>query len=253
MDLKEILLKNKMFNSWKQDIDEQIKTKKENIKEINDTILEKDFKEMTYNEAKDFYDVIKYNLTYKEKVEEVGKWLQELKTKEYPILNKAHYYPIINEIDFLTDKQKHELDKALYDFKSGYIMIGSSRWHKVNLDKEVENKVFEFLYDKKIVEKFYHILCPNEYSEHCQSICKTISEEKYDINKKYYSFRGKKITDEENKWCEEQFEKGNIIYELSCMDCDSYLEVDSWDDIQSNVIGITYKIVIAPDMTFANK
>lgn len=122
MDIKKLLEKNKEYTIWKKDIEEQLKIRKASIEDLNSQINFDKIKELGYDEAKSIFEEIKYNLDYKvlrPKFEEV---LKDLKEDKYPEMKKAHYFPILNEIDFLTKKQIKNLDNYLYTYPRVRIM-----------------------------------------------------------------------------------------------------------------------------------
>lgn len=48
--------------------------------------------------------------------------------KERPLLTVAHYYPVINEMDFLEDYQKRQLDEAVCKSIELIVFIMREAW-----------------------------------------------------------------------------------------------------------------------------
>lgn len=83
--------------------------------------------------------------------------IKEKKEQEYPQLKGVHHYPKINEIDFLTEKEKIDLDTHLSMLSTGQYVAGLRR--KYSTHQKV-NKVYDWLVTKGIVEEQYLIQCP---------------------------------------------------------------------------------------------
>jgi hypothetical protein len=252
MNLKGILVLNNEYTQWRKDMDIQIESRRKQIEYTNEAEFPIDeFRSLNYDEAKKVFEVIKNNLDFQNQRKQLEKTLEEIKNKEYPILNKAHYYPVLNEIDFLTDKQKHELDKVLYRFKNRYIMTHSTAWGELRFDSNLTKRVFEFLYDKGIVQKNFILRCHCNDGE-CSPVI--ISEERYKKFIDYYSITKEEINkmtaeellDYENRWSKEGY------FEVPCWN-DGYYEVGSIKELEDNIEDYYYKNVAEPDMTYANK
>lgn len=241
MNFEQIIKENKQFNSWKDNLEKQIKNKELEIKKLNMTINANDFRQLAYDKAREVFNILKYNLEYNTERKQFENILKELKIKKYPILNKGHYYPIINEMNFLTDKQKHDLDEFLERFENSYVMIGCSAWYNLKFDKGLEDKIFNFLYDNGIVQKTYAIYCTCGSPECSPRI---ITEEEYNKFIDYHSITQEdidKMTDEEyedydKRWGEEGY------FESGCWN-DGDVEVCSIDDLKEHCRLYRYKNV----------
>lgn len=245
MNLKEIVNKNKEVNEWYKNIEKQKEDKKKEIELINSEINTGDVKALEYDKAKEILQILKDNLTYNQ-LKDFKNILKELKIKKYPILNKAHYYPIINQIDFLNDKQKHDLDEVLYHFETKMIVQESRLWESLHYNKEAENKIFDFLYNNKIVKKTYIIYGSDEFEN------TIVSEEQYNNFIKYHSVTKEEkenMTNEEynnyeNRW-------GNEGYFAVDTD-EGYLEIYTIKDLKKYAKPYYYELVAKADYSLDN-
>lgn len=79
------------------------------------------------------------------------------KVEEYPELLQVHHYPKLKEIDFLSEEDKIKLDTFLAQLGINFALRGDSAIWRDFIDeletKDISNKILQFLYDNKIVEK----------------------------------------------------------------------------------------------------
>lgn len=226
MNLQTIIKKNQEYRKAKKLCDEMYKE----LRNINNLINPDDLKEISFEEIKEIYGLIQYCINDKNIENQIKELYIAAKKEKYPILNKAHYYPIINELDFLTDEQKNKLDYALMQFHNGNIMTGSSRWMDLNFDKETTDKILEFLYNKGIISKTYHLKCRCGSFE-CRD--EIITEEQYNKFIKYHSITSEQIdrmTDEERDKYEDNWHDG--YFEVGCWNDGGYevCNIDDWDN-----------------------
>lgn len=254
MNLKDIVVKNQEFNKWSKGLEEDIKVKKETLKALNATQFNiEEFKELSYEKAKEVFEVLKHNIDFGEQYKQLECALAEIKLNTFEILKVAHYYPSINNLSYLTDTQKHDVDKLLYRIKKGgFIHRGSSGWYGLRLSKEVEEKLLNDLYNLGITERYYKLTC-----SHCGQWSEVVSEEQYLNNKKIFEIIDKqkenKATDEEIEWCEDMMDKGERVWDVTCLECsDEFEEIESFAQLESKVSPI-YKISKLADLTYAQK
>lgn len=255
MDLKKLVEKNKEFNEWKQKVEEEIKLKHQELIEFNKLELStEDYKALPYEEAKEVFEVVKYNLDYNSHRKEIAETLDSIKKDTFTILNLAHYYPEINKLEYLTDVQKNSVDKVLYKVSlGGYIYTRSNMWYNLKLGKDIESQLFNELYNLGIVERCYELTC---------SICdsntiRVLTEEEYLNHKKMFEIfdkhRNKTATAEELQWCDDFIDNGGRVWEISCYNCEEeYQEVEKFEQLSSRAT-VLYKIKQRADMTFATK
>lgn len=251
MTINEILKENIEFNNWKTVIENSIKYKQESIKELNENLNLEEFKTLSYENAKNIFSQIRWNLE-SNLVKQIESILQQIKEETYPMLKKAHFYPVINNIEFLTDKEKHNLDELLYKLgKFSYIHTCSSSWYNLNFDDNKTQQVLDFLYENNIIEKNYRLLCG------CRSDGETLSEEEYNNHKKFFEIETKlgneygkesTATDEEYNWYYEFMEER--LWSVGCFECDGR-ELESWDDFKEYTL--MYKVKAMADMTYYSK
>ena len=164
--------------------------------------------------------------------------LNQIKEKEYPQLKMAHYYPVINEMDFLDDYKKRKLDDLLKYFYCMFLYTESSAWYSLRLNKEIETKVLEFLLDKKIIEPSYIIKCGCHLSD-CEG--KRISQERYEEFVNWHK---------------------NNKYGWEEDDCKGYIEIPCWNGREKEIYDMdtfmkeirlfAYKNVCKPDLSLDN-
>lgn len=249
MNIKDILELNEKYNIYKTETELKLKEESLKIEKLNKQLSIEEFTSLSYKEAKDVYTKLYYNLDYQNQRKQLEKLLQELKEKEYPILLKAHYYPIINEIDFLTDSQKNKLDTALFKFKNSYIMTESTIWYSV-FDINLSDKVLEFLYSNKIVSKTYSLSCTCGSDECTPDV---ITEEQYNKFIAYHSITEdevNKMTDEEHEDYDKKWSKEGY-FEVGCWNDGGY-EICSIDDLKEHAELYKYFNNTKPDMTYEN-
>lgn len=251
MKLEYIVNKNKEFNDFKDEMNEKIKNEKIKLNDLNSKLDIDEFMKLDYDKAKEIYNLLDPNISYKEERDNLKKALDEIKVREHPILLKAHYYPCINEIDYLSDNQKNKLDKALYRFYNNQIALWSNLWRDINLSERTTKKVLDFLYGKGILSIKYEVYC------NCRNggDNRLITEEMYNDHKRYFKIdnrihEGEEVSEEESDWYYD-FEEDKRIWYVSCSYCEGR-EINSMSDIDDNSSKI-YTNVTAPDMTYADK
>jgi hypothetical protein len=251
--LQQLESKNKAYKLFKAELDKRIKGLEDTIAAFNNSIdLEEIYNNFTYQEIKHTYNNLKDNTTY-DFNKKFYDLLQRKKKATYPELSIAPNYPIINEMDFLTEDQKSGLDNLLaHSFDKGsYIMTGSSAWNKVfKYNYELTNKVLEFLHSKGILERTYRLSCGCGSSE-CSS--KYITQEQYDKFIAYHSITQEQfdnMTDEEYEIRMDKWEEEGYFY-TGCWN-GSDVEVCSIEDLKKKVKIGDYKNIADRDLTYEN-
>lgn len=202
---------------------------------INDSLdLEEVRKNLDYAKTKELYITLLCRINDKDKLNKLKNIMSNKKEEEYPEILKVHYYPIIKEIDFLSEENKIELDKILKEcYGSG---IQRSLLYS-NLDK----KVLNFLIENKVLEKEYIFHC-NCDDEECYD--KVITQDYFDKLKDYWNKeqQGIETTHEEDE---------QLNYGCFSTDCwnDGNVEISSLDDFNKNLRRVDCKFIQKPDMT----
>ncbi|MED2737060.1 hypothetical protein [Bacillus toyonensis] len=111
-------------------------------------------KECSRSELKDLSKELS-NINLRSFSYEITKMIQKKKEEEYPELLGIHHYPVLKEIDFLSEDKKLELDKFLARFVVGNELSGLSRMMYSNDLKRLE----EFLIEKGIAEAKFYACC----------------------------------------------------------------------------------------------
>lgn len=160
------------------DIREQILTK---YKELNEHLEKIDLNQLcqlySRQELNDFksklYDVRLRSLAY-----EIGEVTKKMKEEEYPELLGIHHYPVLKEIDFLSEEEKLELDKFLVKFVPNRDYV-QSFWRVVKSTVKT-NRLKEFLIEKGVVEERHVIKCPSCHQSYASIIM--TNEQKNDLD-----------------------------------------------------------------------
>jgi hypothetical protein len=250
--LQQLESKNKAYKLSKTELDKRIKGLEDTITAFNNSInLDEIHNNFTYQEIKHTYNNLKDNTTYdfNKKFHDL---LQRKKKATYTELSIAPNYPVINEMDFLTEDQKTGLDNLLaHSFDKGsYIMTGSSAWNKVfKYNHELTNKVLEFLHSKGILERAYKLRCA---CGECSG--KNITQEQYDKFIAYHSITREQIdnmTDEEYKDFDKRWGDEGYFY-VDCWNDGGFKEICTIEELKKEAKIGDYKNTTDRDLTYEN-
>lgn len=235
MNLQEIIKENKYYQSEKEALELQLRNRKATVQSVNEDIDMDDIKLLPYYEAKSIHKLIYWNIN-KNQQDQLDAIVTQLKKDEYPQLTKAHCYPVINEMDFISDTQKVELDKLLSSLYTCYIYTGSSAWHNLKLNHDTTDKVLTFLHDKEIIEKSYVIKCDCGSSE-CDG--RRISQQRYDEFVNFHKHSNGRIWEDDD-----DTSKGYI--DVPCWN-DGGKEIYELDTFMNEIELFSYKNITKPD------
>lgn len=195
MDKKqEILKKYRAFNEYLESINLDELRNKHTRQELNA------FKEQLYG-------LKTRNLAY-----EISELTRKMKEEEYPELLGVHHFPILRQIDFMTENKKIELDQFLAGHRVGNYIY--NLWHFTS-DEKRRKQLEEWLIEHGVAEKQYSVLCPNCSQGWISSLMSGEEKEKLDIALKQYKEK-------------EDWESYDIIMdklEHSCIDCELYFDL----------------------------
>lgn len=170
--------------------------------------------------TKELYEVKQRSLAY-----EISQITDEMKKEEYPELLGVHHFPILRQIDFLSEEKKKELDEFLVRFRKGNYV--SNFWRVVKTD-ELAKQVEAFLEEHGIVERKYAVYCP-----HCTDsyISEFMSKEEKDTLDQLMA--------QPFSW--DKFEKLEEKLELFCMDCEVDINLEKvekfyWKEVLQMVV-----------------
>lgn len=104
---------------------------------------------------KDLREIPLRSLSY-----EIGQLIQEMKEEEYPELLGVHHFPVLREIDFLSEEQKKVLDDLLVRYRIGHYVFPSVLYRLIPDRKKVE-QLSDWLVENRVVRKEYRLLCPH--------------------------------------------------------------------------------------------
>ncbi|MGF7535342.1 hypothetical protein AAGG74_16960 [Bacillus mexicanus] len=133
-----------------------IQKKKEYSEFVESINIEELGKKYTREELKTLEDELK-KINLESIKYELSNVIEKKKKEEYPELQGVHHYPVIKELDFLTENEKVLLDKHLLMIRKGNIIGGLTR--KMHYGKV--GKVENFLIEKGIAEPEYIAICPS--------------------------------------------------------------------------------------------
>ncbi len=236
--IKEVLEFYKKENEEINRFEQKIKENRKNLDIfVKDSVdLNEVDKKYNYLEAKELINELgrfKYE-------ENVKKFLQIKKEREYPEILGVHYFSEIKEITWLSEEDKVELDKLLKSIYNKSPRYYS--WKLAEMDKETLN----FLKYKKIIEKRYKFTCHCDYNDECEIVY--ITEDQKQKFYDYYSFDYNNATNEEREKHDDEW-KENGYFDVGCWNDGGY-EVCSIEEFEENVSDdVGYKVIKEPDMT----
>ena len=244
MEIGKILQLNTEYDNKKRELELEFKR----LEQINSKLNFDELRKMTYDKVKDVRERLKYRIASNDVEKKLDKLYQEKRYEKYPILKVAYYFPVINQLDYLTDEDKRKLDKRLEKMKlwncNEYDIVSH-----INGGKDNKFKLIQFLIDNDIVERGYLFSCNcGDNSGMCDHEYK--SEKELEEFKEYYSKNVDDMTDEEyDKW-EDDWEKIGYI-SVGCWN-DSEVEICSILDLENARKREVYKVIGKADYTYEN-
>lgn len=191
-EMQEILAKFQEFNQYLESID---------LDEMKKNYSRTELKAF----SKQLYDLKVRSLAF-----EISKMTDQMKIEEFPQLLGVHRFPVIQEIDFLTDKQKIELDKFLGSFRKGNYVNGL--WRIAN-NSEKAKKIEQFMIEKGVFGEEFVVTCPNCSDEHISNIMTKEQKE-----------RLLELLKQEHTW--ERYEELEKLLYYGCDECDYVLDFE---------------------------
>lgn len=230
--IKEIKEANKHYDNEKEKLDELLKE----VRTINSNIDLTDVKNnLNYEQTKELYKMIRYR-SNDEKNKELKEIMEIKKSLEYPEITGIHYYPIIKTIDFITEKEKIELDILIKDANKNRKVLRKIR--------DLDERVLNFLIDKDIIEKVYIFHCECE-SDECYDT--EITQEQFDTFKDYWE----RLKIEGGTTKEEDKYMNYGCFETGCWN-DGNVEVSSLEEFNQHLRYTDFRIKTKPDLTLDN-
>lgn len=149
---------------------------------------------------------------------ELGMIAKEMKLKEYPELLGVHNFPVLKEIDFLTEEKKIELDKLLVKLRKGSILFGSVLGRVIPERSDLE-KTLKWMVENEILEKEYRVLCPRCMEHYIGKSARFTVEEREKLDESWKNYlEGGRVY--------EDYEKVLKYVEDFCEECDMELDTD---------------------------
>ncbi|MEJ8548182.1 hypothetical protein [Brevibacillus borstelensis] len=212
---------------------EQILEKQQEFNQYLDSIDLSVLKEQYTRSELDNFSNQLYSLKTRSLAFEVKRLTDEMKKEEYPELLGVHHFPVLRQIDFLTEEQKIELDKFLVSYRKGNYVSGLWRITKKHgTVKEIE----KFLLDKGVVEERHYAICPKCDQGYISSLL--TPEQKQGIEKI--------ITENES---EERYEYLDTFLDHVCMECDRSTVPEEIETLNFKTV---YKMVQERDTSLDN-
>lgn len=217
---------------------EKILQKKQEYADFLNSVDREEFRQFSRAELKEF-DTAMYNI--KTPMFRIPAMIQEKKEQEYPELLGVHRFPILKEIDFLSEEVKLALDKELAKFREGNYLTTSALYRIVGYRQEkLVKQTLDFLLDKGYIARHYHVLCPSCVDYSITRIMDQQTKDKLDaiINKE-------KITDEEELLLER-----TLGY--MCEECHADFDPLSMKKNKSITYKTLYKVMMSRDRSLDN-
>ncbi|EOU1990374.1 hypothetical protein C4D27_16660 [Clostridium perfringens] len=168
--------------------DKRIKELQDEIAFINNQIrdipkdeLFKLFEKLDYPTAKYLFHELIYSVMHdKNSIDELTKLLNEKELEAFPELRVAHYFPMINTLDYLSDEEKRELDKFLFGQSVNRALMPQNSFDGV-VRSEYYNRVYEDICRLGICEKRFDLIHADEikkyeYDEYNDYFVETVGE-----------------------------------------------------------------------------
>lgn len=239
--LKDIIDKYKEFNEFLNNLDI------------------KSFEKFNRVELKEFYDCLIENNQRRYLSLEINKLMEKKKKEEFPQLLKVHHYPMLNEIDFLSEEEKIKLDNLLLSFgKNSYFGASNRKWRdfidSFENKNEISEKILKFLLDKKMISTSYEIeLCCNRTVvtyEQLEKIirCKELLLKEDKSNSDYAEIEDLKM----NMPYDIDFSEDGCQY---CLDCGDEIDIslNEYKDMLNSHLSQCYcKLIVDRDKSFDN-
>ena len=118
---------------------------------------------------------------------------EEMKKEEYPELLGVRYFPVVKEIDFLTEPEKIALDKMLGRQKPSYFFT-TAMWRRVTPNTKNHEPLIHFLIDKGVIKEDKVLVCPHCEDSHLTARLSATEAEILEQNIRAYQ---KSTSDEE--------------------------------------------------------
>ncbi|WPS85506.1 hypothetical protein SMD22_00155 (plasmid) [Brevibacillus halotolerans] len=168
---------------------------------------------------------------------EIAKIIEAKKIEEFPQILGIHHYPDLQEIDFLNEETKLELDKYLSRSRVGkYVSL-----YRFSKSNEALQKLENFLIEKGVVERLYVLICP-----HCSDGYLTKPLLKNELEALEKDIKG--IESDED--CE-AFETDDHFL-LFCMNCEDFPILTKLKEEEGFVVKEVLKLTKKRDTTYDN-
>lgn len=201
---------------------------------VLDSVGVDDFNQFTRKELEIFLELFE-GLKLNNIGMEIRNLIKQKKVEEFPELLGVRHYPIIKEMEILSEDEKVKLDKHLAMLKYGNYVFSL---YRSGYPYTKEMIVIDWLMERGVIEKCSALLCPG-----CGGDAVTGYMNKEDENKLVHALKMYK---------EERTEvEGFELYEGYCNECGEDIEVD---EINLNNLRYSYryKLIMERDTSLDN-
>lgn len=156
-------------------------------------VVEEDFEQYTREELETLKKEIQ-KIYVGGFVGNINKTIKKKKEQEYPQLTRAYNYPVLNNVDFLSEQDIIRLDRFLARFARGNYLYGLQN---SGIDRTKQQQTIEWLEKNKIIERFVAVVCTE-----CSDGNVTEYFEENELGNFYAGIRNQDEDSEENKYVE---------------------------------------------------
>lgn len=238
-DFGELILKI----SERKDLESDLKSNEEKIKNILSKIDLKKIKEDKYCDYHTLKPIMKNirSMIPDDRKGEFNRLLRCKKIESYPELKKATYFPEINQLN-IPDSEKVRIDEAARVNCRYYITANNLS----RLEYKLSIEDLEMLEAVGVTEKKYGARC-----KCCGDQIAWITQYEFNHYKKYFELLARNnLTEEEEKEADELCSDG--FYELYayCDDCESEICINDLKEFNELHFDIVYKVIKQPDLSY---
>ena len=232
--------------SERKDLESDLKSNEEDIKNILSKIDLKKIKEdkyCDYHTLKPIMNNIR-SMIPDDRKSEFNSLLQSKKIESYPELLKATYFPEINQLN-IPDSEKVRIDEAARVNCRYYMTANNISRLEYNLSVED----LEMLESVGVVEKKYGVRC-----KWCGKKIAWLSQTYFNNYQRYFELEEKErlcgLTDDESEEINLLFDQGFYVIYGYCDDCEEETDANSLNEFKDLRFDIVYKVIKQPDLTY---
>lgn len=246
MDIEDIFKKNREFCEWREQANylffEYIETKKSLCLPFNKMFTPEYVGQLSREQ------IIPLNVFIRPNVDrDIASLLREYSLNsqntnevEVPVANKALYFPVINEVDFIDNRQKKQLDQALMSYYGTSFSEHMPLIRNIKCNEDKLHQLFRFLVDRDVITELYYINPPCGHT----FITKSIIIDKKQLAEYDRFFELKEAIRTLREDAEYSALEKKLNLKTSCLYCGKQI-IDSKESLYDN-LSIKYSIVAEP-------